>query len=62
MTNDLGERRDLAEERDSEEYQEMVRAVWIEWSEELASLPFSPDSLSVHLEAIRRLKEKYAQE
>lgn len=56
MRNQLGESRDLKEERDSEEYQEMCRKVREEWA------PFTLDGASVHREAMRRLKEKYQQE
>lgn len=63
MTNDLGERRDLADERDSEEYQAMFEQVKFDlnkvalfWGHK------SPDGARVHEETMRRLKEKYAQE
>lgn len=60
MTNDLGERRDLADERDSELYQAMLEKVREEWAPEYE--PFEPDGRAVHAEAMRRLNAKYSQE
>jgi hypothetical protein len=57
MTNELGERRDLSDERDSEEYQAMLDTVAEEWAPAYA--PFKPDGRAVHAEAMRRLKAKY---
>lgn len=60
MRNQLGESRDLKEERDHNEYVDMLETVRKEWAPAYA--PFQPDGYSVHLEAMRRLKEKYPQE
>jgi hypothetical protein len=57
MTNELGERRDLSDERDSEEYQAMLDTVAEEWAPAYA--PFKPDWRAVHAEAARRMMEKY---
>lgn len=57
MTNDLGERRDLVDERDSEEYQAMCDTVREEWT--VPNSPFPPYEYCVHAEAMRRLKAKY---
>jgi hypothetical protein len=55
MTNELGERRDLKEELESEEYQAMCQKIREEW------WPMTIDQLSIHREAMRRLKDKYEQ-
>lgn len=57
MTNELGEARDLKDERDHEEYVEMLETVRKEWAPGYA--PFQLDGYAVHLEALRRLKAKY---
>jgi len=57
MTNELGEARDLAEERDHEEYLQMCATVRREFAPGYA--PFKVDEMVVHLEAMRRLKAKY---
>lgn len=62
MTNDLGERRDLADERDEIEYKAMcdtVRAEAIADAEEHGYVCHRPNEACVHREAMRRLKEKY---
>lgn len=63
MTNDLGERRDLADERDSEEYNAVYNEVYDEmcgyffdWEREAGA---KPDGERVHEETMRRLKAKY---
>jgi hypothetical protein len=53
---DKAERRDIQVERESEEYQVMCDTVRMEWAQ------FKLDGMAVHNEAMRRLKEKYAQE
>jgi hypothetical protein len=52
--NLFGESRDLKQERDSEAYQAMLEKVREEWTE--LGVPFKPDELAVHCEAMRRLK------
>lgn len=51
----LGESRDLADERDSELYQAMLEQVREEWAPEYE--PFEPDGRAVHAEAMRRLRK-----
>lgn len=57
LDTDPGERRDLADEADSEEYQAILGTVRDEWTE--LGVPFKPDERMVHAEAMRRLKAKY---
>lgn len=52
--NQLGEARDLKEERDSEAYQAMLETVREDWT--ALGVPFKPGELAVHREAMRRLK------
>lgn len=64
MTNDLGERRDLADERESIEYQAMCAEVEAElraFATECGFPDDKPDGRHVHEEAMRRLRAKYAQ-
>ncbi len=57
MTNELGERRDLVEERDSIEYQAMLATVYDEMVPECE--PWLPSWRDVHEEAMKRLRDKY---
>ena len=57
MTNELGERHDLAKERDSIEYQAMLAMVYDEMV--LECDPWLPSWRDVHEEAMKRLHEKY---
>jgi hypothetical protein len=59
MTNELGERRDLKEERDHEEYLAMCDQVRDEMVMAAEYEGFQPNSGNVHREAMRRLREKY---
>lgn len=57
MTNELGEARDIKDERDSEEYFAMCKAIYDEMEPECA--PWKPSIHVIHREAMRRLREKY---
>jgi len=62
MTNELGEARDLADERDSEEYLAMYAEVEEEIKESARKTgddDLIPAGCIVHQIAIRRLREKY---
>lgn len=54
MRNQLGEARDLKEERDHELYLDMCHKVRQEFAPAYA--PYKVDDTTVHLEAMRRLK------
>lgn len=62
MTNDLGERRNLDEERESEEYQAMYYQVEAEIKESARKTgddDLVPAGCIVHQIVMRRLKAKY---
>ncbi len=62
MTNELGERRDLKDEREHEEYEamcEQVEAEMIATATECGFPGLAPDGMAVHAEALRRLRKKY---
>jgi hypothetical protein len=54
MTTDPGERRDLKDERESEEYQAMLETVAHEFASRRGYI-----GRDIHTEAMRRLKAKY---